>query len=61
MRSLPNPTRPPMAPRQLTMTLDSVKTRGMSPSERRLVLARLTNLLLQAAGIPAGERADDGR
>lgn len=43
------------------MSLDLPKTRAMSPSERRLVLARLTSLLMEAAGIPTGEQADDGR
>ncbi len=61
MRRLPNTARPPIAPRQLKMSLDSARTRAMSPSERRLVLARLTSLLMEAAGIPTGEHADDGR
>lgn len=61
MKRLPNAVRTPLASRQLTMSLDLPKTRAMSPSERRLVLARLTSLLMEAAGIPTGEQADDGR
>jgi uncharacterized iron-regulated protein len=33
----------------------------MTPAERRISLARLTSLLLEAAGIVAGERDDDER
>jgi hypothetical protein len=33
----------------------------MSPSERSTVLARLTRLLLKAAGVAVGERDDDER
>jgi hypothetical protein len=43
------------------MALDSAKLRGMSPSERGTALARLTNLLLEAAGLTAEERDDDER
>jgi hypothetical protein len=48
-----------MVSRQLSMTLDSVRLRGMSPSERSTVLARLASLLLEAAGVAAGECDDD--
>jgi len=51
----------PFAPRQLSMVLDSVRLRGMSPSERGAVLARLAGLLLEAAGVAVGERNDDER
>jgi hypothetical protein len=47
------------APRQLSMPFDSASLRGMSPAERRISLARLASLLLEAAGITAGE-SDDG-
>ena len=60
MRNLPTPALP-SAPRQLSMALDSVRLRGMSPSERRTVLARLAGLLLEAAGVAVGERDDDER
>jgi hypothetical protein len=43
------------------MVLDSVRLRGMSPSERGAVLARLAGLLLEAAGVAVGERDDDER
>ena len=60
MRNLPTPALP-FAPRQLSMVLDSVRLRGMSPSERGAVLARLAGLLLEAAGVAVGERDDDER
>ena len=37
------------------------RLRGMSPSERSTALARLASLLLEAAGVAAGERDDDER
>ena len=40
---------------------DSARLRGMTPSERRVTLARLASLLLEAADIAAGERDDDER
>ncbi len=61
MRNLPVPARPPSHPRQLSMALDSVSVRGMSPSERCTALAQLTTLLMEAAGVAAGERGDDER
>jgi hypothetical protein len=51
-------TRPP---RQLSMPLDSVRLRGIDPSQRATVIALLASLLMEAAGIVAGERDDDGR
>src|SRR5215469_7406364 len=45
--------------RQLSMVLDSVRLRSMSPSERSIVVARLASLLLEAAGVAAGEYDDD--
>ncbi|MGB8436911.1 MAG: hypothetical protein WCE38_21915 [Burkholderiales bacterium] len=51
----------PSAPRQLRMPFDSERLRGMSPSERRTALARLTRLLLEAAGVVVRERDDDER
>jgi hypothetical protein len=41
------------------MSLDSGRLRGMSPFERRTVLARLASLLMEAGGIGTGERDDD--
>jgi hypothetical protein len=49
------------APRQLCIPLDSARLRGMTPAERRISLARLASLLLEAAGVVAGERDDDER
>ena len=49
------------APRQLAIPFESARLRGMTAAERRISLARLASLLLQAAGIAAGERDDDER
>jgi hypothetical protein len=40
------------APRQLCIPLDSARLRGMTPAERRISLARLASLLLEAAAPP---------
>jgi len=61
MRNLPLPALPSKPPRQLSMTLDSVSLRGMSPSERRTALARLATLLMEAAGVAVEERDNDER
>jgi hypothetical protein len=61
MKNLPTPALPSKPPRQLTMALDSVSVRGMSLSEHRTVLTQLATLLMEAAGIAAGERGDDER
>ncbi len=50
---------PPPAPRQLSLSLDSVKLRGMTPLERSVARALLARLLLEAAGVVAGESDDD--
>ncbi|MBV9377948.1 MAG: hypothetical protein JO320_23355 [Alphaproteobacteria bacterium] len=59
MRKQPAPVQSSTVPRQLGMTLDSVRLRGMSPSERSTVLVRMASLLLEAAGVAAGEKEDD--
>ena len=59
MRKEPAPAQSSTVPRQLSMTLDSVRLRGMSPSERSTVLARLASLLMEAGGVAAGECDDD--
>ena len=51
----------PAAPRQLSIPFDSARLRGISASDRRTALARLTRLLLKAAGVAAEERDDDER
>jgi hypothetical protein len=61
MRNLPIPALPSKPQCQLSMALDSVSLRGMSPSERRTALARLATLLMEAAGVAAGERDNDER
>ena len=61
MRSPPTPALPSAAPHQLSMPFDSERLRGIGPSERRTALARLTRLLLEAAGVAVGERDDDER
>jgi len=61
MKPLPTPTLPSTAPRQLSMALDSVKLRGLSPPERRTALVRLASLLMEAAGVVVEERDDDER
>ena len=47
------------APHQLSIPLDSARLRGMTSAERRLSLARLASLLLEAANVVA-EESDDG-
>ena len=59
MRNLPTPAVLSAAPRQLSIPFDSARLRGMTPSERRIALARLASLLLEAAGVAAGESDDD--
>lgn len=56
----PKPT-PPTTPHQLSMPLDCVKLRGMSPSERGTVVTRLAFLLMEAAGVVGEEHGDDER
>lgn len=56
------PTPPlPAAPRQLSIPFGSGTLRGISASERRVAIARLIRLLLEAAGVAAEERDDDER
>ena len=47
--------------RQLSIPFDSTGLRGMTPSERRVALARLASLLLEAADITVEESDDDQR
>jgi hypothetical protein len=56
----PLPPKPSRVPHQLSMALDAVKLRGLSPAERGKALALLARLLLEAAGAgTAGGRDDD--
>ena len=52
---------PATAPRQLSLALDSVKLRGISPPERTVIIVRLARILLEAAGVPMRERGDERR
>ena len=61
MKNLPTPVLSSADPHQLSIPFDSPRLRGMSPAECRTVLARLANLLLEAAAVAAGEHDDDGR
>jgi hypothetical protein len=61
MRNPPAPALLLTAPRQLSIPFDSARLRGTNPSERRRILAQLAHLLLEAAGVAAGEHDDDGR
>jgi hypothetical protein len=63
MRNLPKSVPPtPAAPtisRQLSIAFDSIRLRGISPSDRAKALAHLANLLMQAAGVVTEERKND--
>jgi hypothetical protein len=61
MKSLPTPAPLPAVSRQLSIPFDPGRLRGMSPSEFSTALVRLARLLLEAAGIAAGEHDDDER
>ena len=61
MWNLPTPVLSSAAPRQLSIPFDSARLRGLTASERRIAIARLTSLLLEAADVAAGERDDDRR
>jgi hypothetical protein len=52
---------PAPAPRQLSLALDGVTLRSLSPPERTVIIVRLARILLEAAGVPMGERDDDRR
>jgi hypothetical protein len=57
----PKPPTPAAPPRQLSMPLDPARLWGMSPAERRAVVAMLATLLTEAAGSDTRGRDDDGR
>jgi hypothetical protein len=61
MRNSPAPQVLPAAPRQLSIPFDSTGLRGMTASERRVALARLAGLLLEAVDIAIEERDNDQR
>ena len=47
--------------RQLSIVLDSLELKGISITERRLVINRLARLMMEAAGVEIEESGDDGR
>ncbi len=51
----------PAAARQLIIPFESGRLRDISALDRRVALARLTLLLLEAAGVAVEERDDDER
>ena len=61
MKLLPTIPGPPSEPRQLSMSLDTPKLRGLSQMEREAVVVALAGLLLEAAANPAEEENDDAR
>jgi len=61
MRKDAVPALPSATSRQLSLVLDSVRLRGMSLSERGVVLTQLSGLLLEAAGVVVREHDDDER
>lgn len=62
MKALPSPSHTlPMKTKQLNMPLDMAELRGMSRTERSIVVARLATLLMAAAGVEAKETGDDGQ
>jgi hypothetical protein len=61
MRSLRTSAPAIVGLRQLCIPFDSRNLRGMTLSDRRAALARLTRLLLEAAGVAGEGRDDDER
>ena len=61
MRSPRTPVPAVVSLRQLCIPFDSGSLRGMSLSDRRTALARLTRLLLEAARVAGEEHDDDER
>jgi len=59
MRTLPPPTRSLVIVRQLSMPLDSQKLNGLSSAQRTIVIARLANVLMAAAGVATEEESYD--
>jgi len=58
---MPSPrNQEPHTPRQLHLTLDSAKLRGLSTKDRASAVRVLAGLLMEAGGLVAGEDGDDG-
>lgn len=49
----------PQVPRQLMLTLDSTKLRGLSTEDRASAVRVLAGLLMEAGGLIAEEDGDD--
>jgi hypothetical protein len=57
---VPRSTRSALVPsRQLDLALDHARLRGMTPTDRRTLIAQLARLLLEARGIVTREVGDD--
>jgi hypothetical protein len=60
-RPMPSPrNQEQQAPRQLLLTLDSTKLRGLSTEDRASAVRVLAGLLMEAGGLIAEEDGDDG-
>ncbi|ARP67275.1 MULTISPECIES: hypothetical protein [unclassified Mesorhizobium] len=59
MRTLPPPTRSLVVVRQLSLPLDSQKLNGLSSAQWTIVIARLANVLMAAAGVATEEESCD--
>ncbi|MBA1145082.1 hypothetical protein [Mesorhizobium neociceri] len=59
--NLPLPTRSLVVVHQLSLPLDSQKLNGLSSAQRTIVIARLANVLMAAAGVAKEESCDDER
>ncbi|MER8996155.1 hypothetical protein [Mesorhizobium sp. M0678] len=59
MRTLPPLTRSLVVVRQLSLPLDSQKLNGLSSAQRTIVIARLANVLMAAAGVAMEEESCD--
>lgn len=59
MRTLPPPTRSLVVVRQLSLPLDSQKLNGLSSAQRTIVIARLANVVMAAAGVATEEESCD--
>jgi hypothetical protein len=53
--------RPTTAARQLSLAFDPVRLRAISPAERATAVVQLALLLMEAAGVAAGEGNDGER
>jgi hypothetical protein len=59
-RPMPSPRKlETQVPRQLLLTLDSTKLRGLSTEERSSAVRVLAGLLMEAGGLVAGDDSDD--